>query len=179
MIILDKINISKIVEDHIDTLKYYNTNKKSKGDIFLFFIVPLILSSAIVYFEFIPTEGTITIFVTALSIFAALLFNLLLLIYDITSKSKNTEQKDELTSSFIKEIYSNVSFSILIAITTIILSIVYYIWISTCTSEVEIINLSLTTYIFSFLIYYFMIQFLLTLLMILKRIHALLSNEIQ
>lgn len=172
-----KININKIIVDHIHTLRDYskvveyrkNPGKMkkrelySKSDFFIFFILPIIISIFLLYFEFLPNDNTLIGLVTSLSIFSALLFNLLLIIYDIMQKTTNNKVKKEL----LREMYSNISFCILIAICTTIFAILGLI-----------IKENIIFLVLSFLVYYLFTLFILTILMVLKRTHALLSREI-
>ena len=164
----DKVNVSKIIRDHISTLKDYRTNKYKIGDFILFFVTPLFFAVIFPYFNILLTHNLISILITSLSIFAALLFNLLLLIYDIVQKSKN---ENRLKIKFLKEIYSNISFCILIAIWAVVFLILISISDSRCST---LIFLS-----FNFIAYYLMVLFLLTLFMVLKRIHVLLYKEVE
>ncbi len=164
----DKINISRIVKDHLATIKNYKTGKISLNDIVLFFLFPIIISFIIV-FNFILCKDIINILITSFSIFAALLFNLLLIIYDIINKHFNKEDRNlKLKKAFLKEIYSNISFSILVAIVIIVLCLSLFI-----------INKIPYRYFIEFIIYYVIVLFILTLFMVLKRIHSLLSKEIE
>jgi len=166
---IDKINISKIIKDHVSSLKDYNTGNYSCYDLLLFFGIPLLFTFILVYYNISLSENIISILITAFSIFAALLFNLLILIYDIIQRSKKDVNK--LKIKFIKEIYANISFSILVSI------VLVFFLLSICfieTNQMWVLLIPL-----QFVIYYFTLLFLLTLLMILKRIHVLLSKEIE
>ncbi len=165
----DKINPKNIILDHISTLKDNKTQKTSFGDVFTFFILPLIIGGFLLFVLKIEiTDYVINILITSLSIFAALLFNLLLLVYEIVNGKSN---KTKIKSKILKEIYSNISFSIFSSILAVILLLLYSI-VFTYVSEKQIFILTI-----NFLIYYLTITFLLTLFMILKRIHILLSKE--
>ena len=162
----DKINVAKIVRDHVATLKSFETDKYRSSDFILFFFFPLLLSGILVYFKFILGKDFINILATSLSIFAALLLNLLLLIYDILRKSDKTDINYKLKATFLKEIYANISFCILISI----LTIVFLIIASLDIKELESI--------LAFVIYSLVFVFVLTLFMVLKRVHILLSKEV-
>ena len=124
--------------------------------------------TVIVYFYEILRPNLITILATSLSIFAALLFNLLLLVYDVRGRSRGPNgNTNEIRRRFLRELFSNVSFAILVATGAIVsflgLVLVY------CSSVAQ--------YALSALIYYLVMLFLLTLLMLLKRVHVLLHRE--
>ena len=67
------------------------------------------------------------------------------------------------------EIFSNIAFAVLVALMTVGSVLIYGVT-SDCASL-------LATHLFSAVIYYLGTLFLLTLLMLLKRVYALLSNE--
>jgi hypothetical protein len=83
---IEKINVFRIFKDHITTLKKYDNAKISKRDITLFFVLPILISIILVYMRILLNDNGINILITSFSIFMALLFNLLLLIYDIVCK---------------------------------------------------------------------------------------------
>lgn len=212
--VLEKINVVKIFEEHFETLKKYNSDTYSREDIFLFVILPAILAYTLIRYNISLTNNVIIILVTSFSIFAALLFNLLLLIYDIVSKSngrksnennndsESTANRDEgnsnkiekkkkknlsLKEKLLKQTYVNISFNITISIISIIFLLILYLMKETIAIAIDGGNISQTILsvfqnlipVLSFFIYYFLIQFMLTLFMILKRIHVLLSKEFE
>lgn len=165
---LDKINVSKIVLDHVSTLTDYSTGEYRAADFLLFFGMPVAIAGLLVYFYGNLRPNLITIVATSLSIFAALLFNLLLLVYDAMGKSEGLiGVANGLRRRFLREVFSNISFAILVAIGAII-SVLTLVLVS---------GTALASYVFSAVIYYLVTLFLLTLLMLLKRVHVLLHYE--
>lgn len=164
----DKINISKIFRDHVATLEDNSTGQRSTGDMVLFFILPIIPSCVMVWFKTSLDTNVVSILVTCMSVFAALLFNLLLLIYDIIRKTSNGAGQSGEKAKFLRQIYSNISFCILTAIVTLIFSLSHFI-----VQDVMAIRLLVVAGV-----YYLVIVFVLTLFMVLKRVHVLLSHEI-
>ena len=165
-----KINIKYILIDHIKTLRSHRTGKFSIGDIALFLGIPLMLSSFLSFGSHIRLDvNFINALVTSLSVFSALLFNLLLLIYDILRKDNKESLGAETRRQFLKEIYANISFSILISVVTIVFLLILFFdlkieWL------IDIINA---------IVYFLVINFILTILMVLKRVHILLSQEMK
>lgn len=176
---IEKINISKIVIDHISTFKDYSTGKYNFADFFLFFLFPFLIAGILTYFNVVLSENIVNVLVTSLSIFAALLFNLLLLIYDIIQKPDDTNNIRKLKKNFLKEIYSNISFCILIAIITVILLLISFLNFDNQQIEFIYQQSNIFSCIITFFIYYFVMLFIFTLLMILKRVHVLLSKEFE
>ena len=163
-----KINVANIIRDHISTLRDYQTKRLARSDIFLFFGIPLLVAGLALCFCGIMTGTITTLLTTSLSIFAALLFNLLLLLYEAIRKEEKPGNTNKLRKPFLKEIFNNISFSILISVLAIILLLVY--------SQIET---AVVRSIITFLCYNFVTTFILTLMMILKRTHILMSKEIE
>lgn len=173
-----KINVSKIVIDHLNTLKSYDTQSLRVADYALFIIVPIIISITMVCFSYLIDKTFANILITSLSIFAALLLNLLLLVFDIVRKTndslakskeaKNPYEAEEKRLTFLKEIYANISYAIFISILSIIILLVIYF-----------VSLESLLQFLSFLVYFLSINFIFTLLMIVKRVHILLANELK
>ncbi len=171
---LTKINVLSIIKDHILTLKNYRTGNVHYPDIILFFLIPFLISIVLVSFQILLNDGIANILITSFSIFAALLFNLLLLVYDIAGKSNSLSANKESRIS-LQEIYINISFCILISVVSIVILISSFFKIKYCLFLG--FNICSLQWVISFAAYYFSILFVLTLLMILKRIYILLANE--
>jgi len=134
---------------------------------FYFFGVPLITSFLLLYFKLILSKDVVNILSVSLSVFTALLLNLLLLVYNIVRRPEFNSRKT-VFKDLLKEIFSNISFAILTAILTLIILVV-----------VLVESNLLKSYLCMFLVYYLSSLFVLTLLLILKRVHVLLSKEFE
>lgn len=177
-----KISVIGIIKDHISTLKSSRTNKIYYPDIILFFLVPAAISSVMAYLGIPLNDGLVNALITSFSIFSALLFNLLLLVYDISGKNsdqtkptdpleiKRIAQKHEL----LREIYVNVSFSILVSTIAVVILLSYFLKPSNC--RFWLFNICSLQWLLAFAVYYLAVQFILTLFMVLKRIYKLLAK---
>jgi len=161
-----KINILGIIRDHVSTLKDYETKKYNIEDFFIFFFVPLLISSFTLWLCGIMNNTAVIAITTSLSIFAALLFNLLLLAYDAIRKEENLQNPSKEKIRFLKQVFTNISFCILISVFSIVVLLIFSQISSSCIAQ----------YVLSFFSYYFISLFILTLLMILKRTHILLQK---
>lgn len=159
---LEKIDPLCIISDHLKTLYDFSTKKPSHKDKFVFFIIPIFISLFIIYFSKGISPDIANILVTSFSIFCGLLLNLLMIIFDNIKKSA-----DETLNAFLGEIFSNISFAILNSIVVIAMVLLLIF-----------VNIEVAKPSISALVIYFVITFLLTLLMILKRVHILFSTEI-
>jgi hypothetical protein len=175
VLMLAKINVADIVGDHFATLRNYDNEKRSIGDLTLFYFIPLGGAVALAVLKIDLHKDLVNLLVTALSVFAALLFNLLLLVYDVIKKSGDATDTEKLKRRYLKEIYTNISYSIFVSILSIIFllaSLLNFGAISnSCCSFGLKTGLVIT-------VFFLLMNFLLTLFMILKRIHILLSKEI-
>ena len=164
-----KIRVAKIISRHFSTFKNDNKDHISPYDYITFLIVPLI-TAILITFKFKIMIEDISVLLTVFSIFAALLFNFLMLIIQAKDNAILKEQnpkykfdKDKYMQC-INQTYYNVSFANLLSVFIIIL-----LWITsilTCTEGI-VYEIIITTIWFS------MIMFFLDLIMILKRIFAI------
>lgn len=179
-----KINIYVIVRDHLSTLHGYGSTRLSIRDLIVFFALPIGIGWTLVYCLGIRLKGDlVSNLITGLSIFVGLLLNLQVIIFDIISKlnesiETNTEAetakdsvrevKRTMKRAFIKEIFSNTSFAILLSIVTL-LPLVTLLF-----EECKGWSAVLSAVSFSLIL-----MFLMNLLMILKRMHLLLGHELR
>jgi hypothetical protein len=161
-----KIDVFMIIRDHLSTLKDNHTKKTSWTDFLLFFGLPLVLSVGVVSAGVVLDKDLVNLLIAIFSIFVGLLFNLLLLIFDIAEKQSSNSAFNGNQKKFkniLREIYVNISFAILVSVISIAALLLFFLRI-----KVEFV---------SFLGYSLFLIFLLTLLMILKRIYKLLSYQ--
>lgn len=170
-----KFNIWSIVCDHFGTFRRYSTTTTAQGqlhiwDFVLFLGIPGALAPIVAVFygslatALVPTVGTF------LAIFAALLFNLLLLAYDLIRRSERAAYETaEIRKRLLREIVSNISFAVLVAISAIVLLLVLLL-VEGCLWA---------TYALSVAIYYLVPLFVLTLFMLLKRVYSLLLDDVK
>jgi hypothetical protein len=191
---MSKMNILGIIKDHFSTFKNYETKKSRPMDYIIFLIVPFLIGLFFVYIHpdlngGNPNAGTTNALLICASVFTALMLNLLVLVYNLMQKNNNENKEDDknkekdgdqvetddYSEDFIKEIYYNISFSILTSMTLVILLAIYALNIF---QQISINGHSYDIYpIISFLIYFLFFLFILTIFMILNRVHILLSDE--
>jgi len=170
-----KINIRRIFAEHGETLKHHDKKKTSLGDITLFYFLPLTVSilSNKLKWEFSPEF--ITSATALLSLIAGLLLNLMALLYGTIKTSKTLEasisQKkesspDKAERQLLIETRANVSYCIVVSIIALIL-LTFLNAIGQQTHWHELIEA---------LILFFALNGVLTLFMILKRLHSLLES---
>ncbi len=166
-----KFSIIDILRDELSTLRDFSSGNLSKIDIFVNLFFPAMLSIMFVSFDRLISGSMINSILTAFSVFAALLLNLMILVYTIVSRenSKSEEtKKDKLKLMLLKETYTNIQFSVLMSVFIIICLLLILFLPSS-----KYINVTL-----SLLIYYFIFVFIFTILMVLKRTHIVMKQEI-
>lgn len=173
----EKVNIFRIVKEHFGTLVNVQTKRTNWYDIATFYILPMTLSVSLYIYSVTPTPSVINIVVTSLSIFAALLFNLLVVILAYPNTPTPPRVDQNVRVEYIREIYVNIAYAILVALLTIIFCVVLLaLEPNQQVQQPDWVNhaYKLTAMItqFSFL------NFILTLFMILKRVHILFYKEI-
>jgi len=197
MLFYDRINFAKIIKNHIGTFYNYgelkiNGNKTTHyGDWVTFLFIPIILSISLYKLEVRFTETYIDLIITSLSIFIGLLFSLLALVFELATKEKENrkarqnDKKTEAKYKLTKELFINIAFSIVLSLISIIVLFLTRLKPSNLISLLkenflyyDILKLTfvgLTNIIGFFLI----IEFILTLMMILKRFFVIFLNEFE
>jgi len=158
-----KINISQIVKNHFATLQNANTKKADWDDYFTFLVIPILTSAILIYFKIYLKTDAINIIISSLSILVGLLFNVVVLIFDIIKRDKSNDIKN----TVLRQILSNIAFTILLSIVSILLTLFTY----TDNSTIKII--------FNAIVYFLLTNFIMTVLMILKRMFHLFHSEIE
>lgn len=172
---MNKINPFRIISDHFRTLKEHGSTSMGIGDAFIFFLVPIILAGIGLWRQINFKAETVNVIVTAFSVFAALLFNLLMLIYGLVQR-KDDSSESRLRAAFLKEIYSNISFTVFVSLLIIVVAIVAMTF-STPERLPTGTGPTAVGLLYTVILVFLMSHFLLTLLMVLKRVHILLSKE--
>lgn len=163
-----KIDISDIVHDHFKSLRNYRSEKMSKIDLFTFYFFPIAVGIVLAICISPPSETVLSSLATGYAIFAGLLLNLLVIIFTVRRSVLDKESNKEIRKNLLdlmREIFANVSYQILICGFAIVVLIV-----SMYLKDGNSIPLISVVYGVS-------LHFILTFLMILKRIYRLLRIQ--
>ena len=166
---LDKIDVRDIITDHYRTLVDDATKKRAKLDYVLFLGLPLAAAMASVYGSVVVTDTAVNVLITALSILAGLLLNVLVLIHTVSQRfTVPTGPSDG--KRFLQEIYANIAYCIFVSIASMAPLLGQVLLCPTsggCGAKdwTSPTALFLTSHLF------------LTLLMVLKRLHILLKLD--
>lgn len=164
---LTRINIIEIVLSHFRTLRGVGQEKGiAVIDFILFLLVPIISAFLLAFYN-IGFKSLTSDIITAISILAGFLFNLLAIIYTSLDKIKINGLNTEIRKQFVLELHSNISYNILLSIFIIPLLLMYKLEVYSCWFDKTLIGIN----------YFLLFSFFLTLLMVLKRIFILLDSS--
>lgn len=172
---LDKINVARIIVGHVDTLRDFSSERRSVADIAFFFGAPLIVSGLGWYLHWGLYVDALNALLAAFAIFAALLLNLLLLIYTFSADRTHPVTLARVRGALVRELHDNIAFATLTSLAIVVVALV-------SVAELKIqdpVNPKHTGPVMTFVIIYLTGNFILTVLMVLKRIHVLLSRELE
>lgn len=169
-----KINVLSIIGDHWGTLYDARSNSRSKLDVVIFYGAPLIASIAAFHYGFRSSENIYNVSITFFGIFIALLLNIQVAIFGIFQRKwvySADERLAKLQADAIKdrrkllqELNVNLSYMVVISCIALFVSLL---------SFVQKYNMGIIPAIMIFIY----VHFLLTLLMVVKRAHALFHKE--
>ena len=180
-----KINIISIIKGHLSTLIDASTSKYSKIDFGTFYIAPMFAAILGIYVGLDFSKDATNLLVTAGAIFTGLLLNLLILVYDQKSKLPNVDASNEnwkevqVRHTTLKELYYNISYSTLLSLIMVFISILHlFIVDKSVNIDIKFCTITDVSVVTTSPIMVFLgINLLLTIVMIIKRIYALLSSE--
>jgi hypothetical protein len=170
-----KINVSRIVVAQIRTLRNNATQAYSVSDLVLFFAFPILLAGAGAYYGWKFNGEVLNALLAAFSIFAGLLLNLLILVYTLSSQTEHPPALAKARMNLVKELHDNIAYSILVSIVIVVVSIVAVAHLNMHEKPGEP---AFTAQWVTGLIIFLTTNFVLTLLMILKRIYIMLNQAI-
>lgn len=164
---LTRINIFDIVRSHFKTLRSVGQLRGiTLVDFIIFLLVPII-SSFYLGLNNVGFKSLTSDIITAISILAGFLFNLLAIIYTSIDKIKINGLNSEIRKQFVLELHSNISYNILLSIFIIPFLLLYKLDIYECWIDKTLLGIN----------YFLLFSFFLTLLMVLKRIFILLDTS--
>jgi len=169
-----KIDVRQIVRDHLATLRDASTGKRSSVDIMMFYILPGGLAFWGYCAEYTGTLEIFSLSVTFFGIFVALLLNLQVAAFAISQRHWKKPEEDidaelqqinlETRNRLLSEINANISYLVLASCLAIVLFLTLY-------------SFGYKSSFWSAIGIFLYAHFILTLLMVVKRSHALFQNE--
>lgn len=165
-----KICVTRIIKGHFDSLRNDKTGKRSLWDLATFLVLPMGVAAYLCFVNgVVISDNDINVLLTMFSIFAALLFNFLMLIIQVKeAPSASSKINLEKYQKCISQTYYNVSFTTLLSVIAIILLWIISIWDTPG---------QLVSCLISWIAMTIIIMFFLALLMVLKRIFNIYSID--
>jgi hypothetical protein len=169
--LLDKISVRPIISDHADTLRDYGTGKRSIFDVCLFFGLPIAVAVVAVWTGIRIRVSAVTAILTASAIFVGLLPNLLILVltFLMNTKGDPSDPVLQLRKRFMREIAAHVSFSFVLSLALVSIATGALIALPKDESPIGAVP--------TFLLVLGCVALLLTMLMLIRRMHALVVSE--
>lgn len=178
---MSKINFFKIFKDHINTLVDYDPRKPSLMDFLLFYIFPLeaslFLSLHVHFKTLFDISSDLMVFYGGS---AGFLLNVLVLIYGYdVSKFKNPT----IVQQVLKETSSNIAYLITMAALSMVMLFIVKLskaddFMFFCKTYLNTFYLTVFKNLFVIFISFSLINFFLTMLMILKRFYSIDGNRV-
>lgn len=165
----DKANVFPIIRAHIETLSSFRTGRPRLADLSLFFGLPVASGVALVYLRFGYRVDAVNGFLNAFAILTGLLLNLLILVFTI-SLTLSDRADAQVRRRVLREVFVNVCFCIIVAIAATATALVSL-------SYMRSAPFAETGRASTFLLSFLTINFVLSLLMILKRMYKLIASE--
>lgn len=155
-------------------------------DILLFLILPAIVATVICLLQISLKPNAMNLLATALSIFGALLFNLIVLLVELCNKTRKLMVTAEDLSekahykrrlSVLEDLNNTIGFEIILCVVALVVLFSLFLEVPRVPKQLE----GVFAFLYwggNWLTYSFVGCFLLNLLMVLKRTHILLDKEI-
>lgn len=191
-----KIKISEIRKDAIHSLyKDYNGRviKKKRVIWWYFYILPFIIMMMMLGFHLFVNKDMASYFITGISIFAGLFFNLLLVVADKLNARKLLLENDtnEGTVNYVKryrhfseQLISQISYTIVLSIYIILLMFLtqFKNWFPLNENESReflMFSVGLFHYLFNGYVYFLGVRFLIMLFVILSSMYVMLLDDLK
>ncbi len=185
--VMSKGTIVTIISGHLNVFKD-DSGRVIRGDYVAFFGIPLGVALALSYLHIIIEKDAAAFCATSLSIFAALLFNLIVLIVDMARKSneklrelkaggKDSTGVHRLTKkiNLLKQLNSTVGFEIILSV----LALIILLALTIPSPKNKWINFNHGQVFASGLAFFLVTCFVTHLFLILRRLYVLLGNELE
>jgi Kef-type K+ transport system membrane component KefB len=169
---MNKINVLPIISRHLDTLSNYGEEKRSWVDLTLFYVFPVLGGIVLALLKFGFRIDAVNGFLNAFSILTGLLLNVLVLVLSLTNPSPTLSVDLRLRRELLREVFANICVSILVSVGVVCTAIVALSYMKSQPG-------AQTGPVATFLLTSCTLNFVLTLLMVIKRMYSLLDKELE
>ncbi len=184
------IDVRAIISKHYETLRL---DSPIKFILLLFVIIPILISIFLVYLDKMLTQNSVNDLITAYTLFTGFLLSIIFVLFDIEGKLKRTTYRYLEKKDLLHHLYANTLYALLISMITLVILILVAItelWTKVAqnlpagvgnSSCCQGLSQSQFTFqwqdglliLISFIIYFLITHFIMTLFMILKRLYYL------
>jgi len=169
---IEKINVFSIVVRHMDTFREgeVHQNRLYTLDLLLFYGLPAAVCVIYYFLNFSVQNNLVNVGLTVYSIFFGLLLNLLVLIHAVSNGLKYKSSEKSHKNKVMKLLLSmsnNIGYSVFISAIVLLLLVAFHLF------DEGLVRNTLT-----YMIIYLSVNFGLTLLLVLKRAHIILTEDI-
>lgn len=171
--LFNKVDLSGVIRGHFATLRDNRFGESiSYGDLGLFFGLPVLFGCGLLFYHFGFRVDAVNGFLYAFSVLVGLLLNLLVLIVSMPSAKPPSNVNHARRLRLIKEIFANICFAVVVAVLVVCTALGALSYMRS--------NAGATTGgVATFLLSSLTLNFVLTLLMVLKRMYILLDKELE
>lgn len=175
----DKIDVSEVVSQHLDTLRHRRRDSRRPGDLLLFYGLPMLASLAVWVndLSFIRTSALLT----GLALLSGFLLTLLIQMFDIAARlsvdrgerdghlQPAEREQEQARLIVIREVYATLAYAFLVSLLAVVVLLVATLPLGGTQGIGPVWSATIT---------YLSVHLLLTLLMILKRSFLVLGSEV-
>lgn len=172
------IDVRAIISKHYETLKL---DSPLRFILLLFVIIPLLVSTFLIYFDKLLTQNSANNLITAYTLFTGFLLSIIFVLFDLEGKLNSSINRYQEKKILLHHLYANTLYALLISIITLVMLIliaITEIWTKAasqglCLSQIIPQWRDYLLILVSFIIYFLIFHFIMTLFMILKRLYYL------
>ncbi|WP_221989771.1 hypothetical protein [Rhizobium laguerreae] len=171
-----KANVFHILLAHLATMKVDGENRYHRPDILLFFAVPLLVCIFVWIVGGRLDKDAFNVSISVFAIFSALLLNVQIALFSIYQREWKAKgdsisaeiqhEKARLRRELLGELNTNISYLIVLSVFSVTVFLIFFV-----STDMDLIETPVSVYLYG--------HFLLTLLMVIKRAHALFQKEYQ
>lgn len=180
--VFELVNVSGVIRKHFSSLC---EDSKVRWVILLFIVLPSLVPIYLLFLEHIPLgPSSAGALITAYSLFSGLLLSVVVFLFNIVvaaAKELEIQNKKSKSRILVEHLYANSLYSVIVAISTLAVLVfgeITNLWSAQVVLDLWLFSLPLLDLV-SGIVYFMTVHFLMTLLMIVKRLSALLSKQLE
>lgn len=172
------IDIRAIIKKHYETLR---NDAPMKFILFLFLLLPLSVAILLIYYDKLLTFAAVSNLTTAYTLFTGFLLSIIFLLFDAESKLDHDVPNYAEKKLLLNHLYANALYALFISIVTFVALIAVTIaglGVDITGPLAQSPSLDYPLIVVSFVVYFLIFHFIITLLMILKRLYFIIYDPI-